>query len=43
MLSCSQALHSYRDIPFVQVGKDSVECIRDCVMCGSVRVLYELE
>ena len=30
-------------VPFVQVGKDSVECNRDRIICGSVRAVCILE
>ena len=35
--------HSHIGVPFVQVGKGSVECNRDCVICGSVEAVCELE
>jgi hypothetical protein len=36
-------LHSHVGVPFVQVGKGSVECNRDCDICGTVGVECELE
>ena len=35
--------HSHIGVPFVQVRKGSVECNRDCVICGSVGAVCELE
>ena len=35
--------HSYICIHFVQVGEGSVECNRDCVICGSVGAVCVLE
>jgi hypothetical protein len=35
--------HPHICIPFVQVAKGSVQCNGDCVVCGSVRVVGELE
>ena len=35
--------HSHIGVPFVQVGEGSVECNRDCIICGSVGVVCELE
>ena len=34
---------SHIGVLFVQVGKDSVECNRDCVICGSVGAVCELD
>ena len=35
--------HSHVGVPFVQVGKGSVECNRDYVIFGSLGVVCELE
>ena len=35
--------HFHVGVPFVQVRKGSVECNIDCVICGSVGVVCELE
>ena len=35
--------HSHIGVPLVQVGEGSVECNRDCFICGSVGAVCELE
>ena len=37
------AARCYIGVPFVQVGKGSVDCNRDCIICGSVGAVCKLE
>jgi hypothetical protein len=42
-LESMNSIHTYVGVPFVQWGKDSVECNRDCIICGTVEAECELD
>ena len=43
VLKSMNSILTYVGVPFVQVGKVSVECNRECIIGGSVRAVCKLE